>query len=483
MDETFFSAQRRHRRTARAYAALAAVAALLQAVPAAVMLLPVTLGTAVLVTDVVNLVTPMPDLAAGIGEALDTASARERSAGFDTNSVADVAGEVVTTTPREIFGLALLPGLLGMVALWWLAQRFLLRDGLGGVLVSAGGRPPNRADAEEHQLANIVEELSIAAGIQPPRLLVLPADVPNAAAFGRGPDRATIAVSRRLLDDLDREATQGVVAHLVASIANGDLWMRHALLAVFLAYALAADLLLAPFSPNARRRLRGAWRMLRGRAGPEEEASAIRDLLQWNDDEGTFTALYGITWRLAQFWTNMFVVGGFLALPFRARKYLADATAVQLARTPDGLGRALVHLDSRAKPLPGAEWASIYAITSPVPKAGDDGLEDAVTLPASLHPALHRRVRRLRRLGFTGMLLGPPRIRSERVARWPWPLRILTEMVSLAFILVVFVPLVLLLFAVALGGLLITVELSTLFYAAIVVVVVLPLHLLLRFLA
>jgi hypothetical protein len=106
-----------------------------------------------------------------------------------------------------------------------------------------------------------------------------------------------------------------------------------------------------------------------------------------------------------------------------------------------------------------------------------------VTLPASLHPALHRRVRRLRRLGFTGMLLGPPRIRSERVARWPWPLRILTEMVSLAFILVMFVPLVVLLFAVALGGLLITVELSTLFYAAIVLVVVLPLHLLLRFLA
>jgi Zn-dependent protease with chaperone function len=462
LDETFFTAQRRHRRTAHAYAALAAVAALLQAIPAAVMLLPVTLGIGVLAADLLNLVTPTPDLAARIGEAIDVASAREREAGFPANSIPEVAGEVVQTTPLEVFGTALLPGMLGMVGLWWVAQRFLLRD-------------------EEHQLANIVEEISIAAGIEPPGLLVLPAEVPNAAAFGRGPDRATLAVSRGLLDDLDREATQGVVAHLVASIANGDLRMRHTLL--------------VPISRHARRRLRGAWRLLRGRAAPEEEAAAIRDLLKWNDDdEGTFTALYGMTWRLAQFWTNIFFVGGFLALPFRARKYLADATAVRLARTPDGLGRVLVHLDSRAMwgsaggrsatALPGAEWASIYAITSPVPQAGDEGLEDAVTLPASLHPALHRRVKRLRKLGFRGFLDGPGRPpRSERLARWPWPLKILTEVVSLAFLLLVILPLVLLLFAVAIGGLVVTVELSTLFYAAVVVVVVLPLHLLLRFVA
>jgi hypothetical protein len=151
---------------------------------------------------------------------------------------------------------------------------------------------------------------------------------------------------------------------------------------------------------------------------------------------------------------------------------------------PDGLGRALVHLGGRALPLPGAEWASIYAITSPVPQAGDEGLEDAVTLPASLHPALHRRVKRLRKLGFRGFLDGPGRPpRSERLARWPWPLKILTEVVSLAFLLLVILPLVLLLFAVAIGGLVVTVELSALFYAAVVVVVVLPLHLLLRFVA
>ena len=494
MDESFFTAQRRHRRTARAFAALAAVAALLQALPAAVMLLPVTLGAAVLLADVVNLVTPTPDLATRIGEALGAASAGERAKGFSADSIATVSGEVVHTAPAELMAMGLLPGMLGMVALWWLGSRFLLRDGLGGVLISAGGRPPDRTDDEEHQLVNVVEEIALAAGIRPPRVLVLPAAVPNAAAFGRRPDEATIAVSRGLLEELDRDATQGVVAHLVASVANGDLRMRHSLLAVFLSYALATDLLISPFSSPARRRLRAAWRTLRGKAGPEQEASTIRDLLRWHDeDDNLLSQFYAMLWRLAQFWTNLLLVGGFLTLPLRARKYLADATAVQLARTPDGLGRALLHLHGRAKPLPGAEWAAIYTITSPAAVPGADDLEDAVTLPASLHPPMSRRLARLGRLGFREDPAADPWPQSfwrmerndpsRRVNTWPWPARRLVDLLGILVVLFVIVPLVLLIAAIALGGLLIAVELGTAIYAFLALPVVAPLHLLLRYLA
>jgi Zn-dependent protease with chaperone function len=484
MDETFFAAQRRHRRTARVYSALAAAAALAQAVPAAVVLMPVTLAVAMVVGDVVNLVTPVPDLAAGIFDVLMAASEADRGT---SGLSADWAVRLVAAAPGP-FLLALVPGLLGTAGLWWAVRRFLLRDGLGGVLLSAGGRPPDRSDDEEHQLVNVVEEISIAAGIRPPAVLVLPADVPNAAAFGRDPDRATIAVSRGLLDDLDRDATQGVVAHLVATVANGDLRMKHSLLAVFLTYALAAELFAATFSARARERLRGVWRLLRGRAGPEEEAAVIRDLLAWSEGDETAAGGYLLMWRFMQLWTNLVLVGGLLVLPFRARKYLADATAVQLTRTPDGLGRALVHLGGRARPLPGAEWAAIYAITSPLPAVGDDGLEDAVDLPSSLHPPVLRRLDRLARLGFRGHIAGVwsagwrDRHRSGRTATWSWPMRRLADLfwISLAPVLAVLLAL---LAVVSLAGLFISTMLIAALHAGVAFAVTLPIHALLRFLA
>lgn len=478
MDETFFAAQRRHRRSARLYSALAATAALAQGLPAAVMLAPFTIAVAVLSADVLNLVRPTPDLALLLAERLQPPNQVEASSGGSAGSASPAAGEA-TSVLVEILVVSAVPGLLMMVLLWWFVRRFMLRDGLGGVLVSAGARPADTADAEEHQLVNIVEEIALAAGIQSPRVLVLPAEVPNAAAFGRSPDRSTVAVSRGLLDALDRDATQGVAAHLVASVANGDLRMRHSLLAVFLAYALAADLLCAPFARSSRRRLGQAWRMLRGKGGAEGEALAIRSLLGDDDSDNLVVALTFLTWKLVQFYTNLFLVGGLLALPFRSRRYLADATAVQLARTPDGLGRALIHLHHHGRHLPGAEFAAIYTIASPDPKVGDDGLEDAVTLPASLHPPMHKRVGRLRRLGFRGTLQAPAR-GSQKVREWPWPLRWLAYAVGYTLMVVLLGPLLVLLALTVTSGVLLSVMLGLLFFGAVAAAVTLPLHAILR---
>jgi hypothetical protein len=79
------------------------------------------------VTDVVNLVRPTPDLLVTIDDAL---------------AVRDLGA-----VPPWLIAVAVVPGVLAMVALWWLAQRFLLRDGLGGVVLSAGRRPPDPRDA------------------------------------------------------------------------------------------------------------------------------------------------------------------------------------------------------------------------------------------------------------------------------------------------------------------------------------------------
>jgi Zn-dependent protease with chaperone function len=486
MDETFFTAQRRHRRTARLYTVLAAVAAVLQGIPIAVILAPVVLGVAVLVTDVVNLWHPTPDLAEAAGRVADALGPRQEASGNGASPEAVVpaspaAGtEVVRPIPAIL--LVVVPGLVAMCTLWWLVRRFLLRDGLGGVLLSAGARPPNHTDAEEHQLVNIVEEMSIAAGIRTPCILVLPAEVPNAAAFGQSPKTWTIAVSRGLLDDLDRDATQGVVAHLVGSVGNGDLRMQHSLLSLYMAHRLAQDLLTLPFASAPWRRVWRVSRLLRGKTPPEEEAETIRQLLVADDDNNIVASINFISFKLVQLYTNFFVVGGILTLPFRARRYLADATAVRLTRTPNGIGHALVHLRKHGKHLPGAGYAAIYTVAVAHGKPQEETVEDALALPASLHPSTGRRVSRLYRLGYRGDLPDVP-LRARPRVNWPRLRRLPLELAVYTFLSALCAPFAAVLLAMVVSAIALSIAIGFLFWAAVTAVIVLPLHEILRDLA
>src|SRR5262249_39662453 len=107
-------------------------------------------------------------------------------------------------------------------------------------------------DLEEKQLANLVDEMAIAAGIHPPSLMVFDAPVLNATAFGSSEKTATILVSRAVLDTCDRDATQGVIGHLIAGIANGDLRLAMEMMTGFAAIGLAREFLRTPFSPEGR---------------------------------------------------------------------------------------------------------------------------------------------------------------------------------------------------------------------------------------
>jgi heat shock protein HtpX len=110
-----------------------------------------------------------------------------------------------------------------------------LNSGAAFVLRSPGDtpqglRPVNSADFEERQLANIVGEMAIAGRVPEPRVLLLDGEFINAGA-ARG-DPWTVFVSRGLLDHLDRDETKGVLAHLLAAIANGNLRIASGVLTV-----------------------------------------------------------------------------------------------------------------------------------------------------------------------------------------------------------------------------------------------------------
>src|SRR5437762_4717760 len=117
------------------------------------------------------------------------------------------------------------------------------------VLLATGARPIGEvaASASEadklklRQLDNVVDEMAIAAGLPRPPVYIVPDPDPNAFATGRGPGHASIAVTRGLLDALDREELQGVVAHEMSHIKNLDVRVMTIVAALVGAVALLAD--------------------------------------------------------------------------------------------------------------------------------------------------------------------------------------------------------------------------------------------------
>ena len=267
---------------------------------------------------------------------------------------------------------------------------------LGAIESTVGLRPVNPADLEERQLANIVSEMAIAGGVPEPRVLLMEGDVVNAGAAGKGP--CTVFVSRSLLDHLDRDETQGVLGHVLASIANGDLRIASGVLTVLQTLGLFMTLMDVPFSARARETLACLARYVFGRKEKDSAVEAhhvaarltlslqpegMNDMLAFMERMlnlpfplGAFNKVVGslilmlfmplILSRLAGFLIysilTLFILGPFIAFAIRARRRLADATAVQLTRNPDGLARALIHLTTFAHPICGIGWAEMLFI-------------------------------------------------------------------------------------------------------------------------
>jgi heat shock protein HtpX len=222
---------------------------------------------------------------------------------------------------------------------------------------------------EEPQLHNVVEEMAIAAGIRKPRVCVIETDALNAFATGMHPARATIGVTRGLLDTLDREELQGVIGHEMGHIVNWDI-----------RYATAVGVivgLIALVSDGALRSLRfsGRSQSSNSRAGGGAVMIVLFLLV--------FAALAPLFSRLVQMAVS------------RQREFLADATSVRLTRHPEGLIAALEKLALNAKPFKGANRATQHMfIVNPFRNFS----EQASSLMAT-HPPLELRIRRLRNLG------------------------------------------------------------------------------------
>jgi heat shock protein HtpX len=168
---------------------------------------------------------------------------------------------------------------------------------------------------------------------------VVPDSDPNAFATGRNPESSSIAVTCGLLDTLDREELQGVVAHEMSHIRNLDIRVMTVVAALVGAVALLSDW--------ARRGM--MW----------GGGSRRRDSGRGSGGSGALGVVFLVIWlvaiALAPFMAQMLAM-----MVSRRREYLADASGAELTRNPIGLAHALEKIEGAAAPTEAIKRGSAH---------------------------------------------------------------------------------------------------------------------------
>jgi len=212
--------------------------------------------------------------------------------------------------PRHFFLVNSGVTLLFVLGGWWVETSQLGQGGeaLARRLGAREVRPS--ASEDERRYDHVVQELSIAAGMSPPMAMVLPREgAINAFATGWTQDDAVIAVTQGALDALTREELQGLVAHELSHIREGDTRLNMRLAGMVFVLEMIYRLGQSLIQPDERGRRHAGF-------------------------------LLGLA-VMSVGWLGWLAGHALQAAVSRQREFLADARAVQWTRQRDGLGRVL----------------------------------------------------------------------------------------------------------------------------------------------
>ncbi len=208
---------------------------------------------------------------------------------------------------------------------------------------------------------NVVERLSARQGLPMPKVFVIPSESPNAFATGRNPQHASVAVTHGILNLLDDEELEGVLAHELGHVRNRDI----------LTSSIAATLAGA-ITMVARM---GYWASMFGGYGGRDD----RDR-----NGGGLTALFMVI--LAP------IAATLIQLSIsRSREYEADATGARETGNPYALARALQKLDNFSRRIPMQATPATAHLFIVAPLLGSGGFANLF----STHPPIKERIRRL----------------------------------------------------------------------------------------
>jgi Zn-dependent protease with chaperone function/uncharacterized tellurite resistance protein B-like protein len=270
----------------------------------------------------------------------------------------------LAAVPRSAYVVTTLV-VLGVVAWGTLTRMYDLSGGGASLALMVGARRVKRDSQSppDRKLLNVVEEMAIASGIVVPQVYVMDGQAAiNAFAAGYSPNEAAVIVTQGTLELLSRDELQGVIAHEFSHILNGDMRLNVRLLGVIAGIVLIGSV--------------GGFIMRIGRGG----SGTRGDIRVW---------LAGfVLWLLG----SVGVVAGRLikSAISRQREFLADASAVQFTRNPEGIGGALYKIGQHGSAVSErhAEEISHMCISVPVADFFDFDW-------FSTHPPLEERIERV----------------------------------------------------------------------------------------
>src|ERR1700722_17569659 len=226
-------------------------------------------------------------------------------------------------------------------------------------LASSGAQPISREQAP--RLYSVMERLAAKGNLPMPKLYLIPQPAPNAFATGRNPSHASVAVTQGLMELMDDEELEGVIAHELSHVRNYDILTSSIAATIAGAITFVARM--------------GFWF---GGGGNER------------DRGGALTAL--LTLIVAPIAAMLLQVG-----ISRQREYQADASGAQMVGHPYGLIRALEKLGAANKRIPMDISPSTSALCIVAPLAAGQVISGLF----STHPPLEDRIARLRDMTIT----------------------------------------------------------------------------------
>jgi len=236
---------------------------------------------------------------------------------------------------------------------YWYSDKIVIR--------MTGAKPTTR---ESHpDLWNIVENLSITAGLPMPKVYIVNDTAPNAFATGRDPEHAVVAATTGLLGMLNRVELEGVMAHELSHVGNRDMLVSTVAVVLVGFIAILADFFIR-------------MSMFGGGRGERDRGGVLLLIL------GIVAAILApIAAKLIH-----------LAIS-RRREFLADASGALLTRYPDGLASALQKISGYKAPMQKANHATAHLyISNPF---GGESTRGFINKLFMSHPPVEERIKAL----------------------------------------------------------------------------------------
>ncbi len=260
-------------------------------------------------------------------------------------------------------------GVAGAFSIFYALISYFAGDGI--VLLSLQAKPIEKQD--HPQLYNVVEEMAIASGLPMPEIYLIHSPASNAFATGRNPQKAAIGITTGLLEILNREELQAVVAHEMGHIKNYDTRFAILMAVIVGAVALLCDLF---------------WHIrLRTRSSSSKNDNNQIQLILFVVAI-VFSILAPIAAKIIQFSVS------------RKREYLADQTSAELTRNPEALARALEKIATDPDPLDLKNRGAQHLFIAN-PLKSHEALKEEKAGWFDTHPPLGTRIKILREMAHT----------------------------------------------------------------------------------